>query len=80
MKLDLVKGSFTQTEAVDLLTRLVHVKIRFHEDKIEKSHNEEDIKMRETRIKELQRDFFEAKKSILANHDSCSMQAMIEIH
>ena len=32
---------------------LVHAKIRFLENKIEQSHNEEDIKMRETRIKML---------------------------
>ena len=62
MNIPLLKGNFSQSDALDILTQLVHVKIKFHESKIEKSDNEEDIKMRENRIKKLLQDFYEAKQ------------------
>lgn len=79
MKLQLLKGHFNQEEALDILTQFVHVKIKFHENKIEKSHNEEDIKMREGRIKELQKEFYEAKKLILSGSKNCELDSEIRI-
>lgn len=60
----LVKGSFSKEEALSLITKLVDVKVKFHEDKINQSQNEEDIKMRETRIKQLQMNLYETRKHI----------------
>lgn len=60
-KFQLLKGSFTKEEAVNILTKMVDVKIKYHEDKIHHTSNEEDIKMRETRIKQLQKDLYEAR-------------------
>lgn len=60
----LIKGSFSKEEAINLITRMTDVKIRFHEDKIHHSDNEEDIKMRENRIKQLQKDLYEARTYI----------------
>ncbi len=80
MHLPLINGSFTQAEAIDLLTNFIHVKIKFHENKIDKSHNEEDIKMREKRIKQLQKDFYEAKQEILLGGKKCELNAVIEIN
>lgn len=79
MNLQLVKGNFSQTEALDILNELVHVKIRFHENKINRSHNEEDIKMREKRIKQLQNDLHEARQSIFSKGESCCLEAEIKI-
>jgi Ni2+-binding GTPase involved in maturation of urease and hydrogenase len=56
MNFQLIKGSFSRQEALELLTKLIEVKIKFHENKIMKHHDEEDVKMREKRIKELQQD------------------------
>lgn len=53
MKMQLIKGTFEKNDAIEILNRLVQIKIHYHENKIEKSDNEEDIKMREQRIKEL---------------------------
>ncbi|MCP1385738.1 hypothetical protein GVN20_18695 [Runella sp. CRIBMP] len=78
MNIPLLKGNFTQSEALDILTQLVHVKIKFHESKIEKSDNEEDIKMRENRIKNLLQDFYEAKQLIL-KQKQCDLNAEIHI-
>ena len=77
--LQLIKGSFSQTEALELLTQLVHVKIKFHENKIEKSHHEEDIKMREKRIKHLQQEFYEMKQVILSKGKTCNIESEIKI-
>ena len=79
MNIQLIRGSYTQAEALDILTQLIHVKIRYHESKIEKSHNEEDIKMREKRIKQLQQDFYEAKQLILAGNKTCNVESEIKI-
>lgn len=57
----LLKGSFTKEDAIDILTKMVDVKIKYHEDKIQHLANEEDIKMRENRIKQLQKDLYEAR-------------------
>jgi len=64
MNLQLINGSFSKQEALELITQMVHVKIKFQENKIQHSSNEEDIKMRESRIKHLQKDLYEIKKEI----------------
>lgn len=78
MEIQLLKGNFTQSEALDILTQLIHIKIKFHENKIEKSDNEEDIKMRENRIKKLLQDLYEAKQVIITQKQ-CDLNAEIII-
>lgn len=62
MNIQLINGHFSAPEALDILTQLVHTKVRFHENQISQSDNEEDIKTRENRIKNLQRELFEARQ------------------
>ena len=64
MNIQLIQGQFSAKDALDIITQMMHVKIKYHEEKIQHSSNEEDIKMRETKIKRLQRDLFEAKNYI----------------
>lgn len=61
MNIQLIQGQFSTKDALDIITQMMHVKIKYHEQKIHHSSNEEDIKMRETKIKRLQKDLFEAK-------------------
>jgi hypothetical protein len=56
MNMQLIQGQFTAREAQDLLTAMTEVKIRFHEKRITGESSEEEIKMRENRIKRLQND------------------------
>ncbi|MBB3837462.1 hypothetical protein FHS57_001456 [Runella defluvii] len=79
MNIQLLNGHFSSLEAIDLLAQFVQVKVRFHENKIEKSQNEEDIKMREKRIKQLQQDFFEAKQQLL-KQPTTGLNAEIKIN
>ncbi len=43
---------------------IMHTEIKFQENKINDTSNEEDIKMRENKIKQLQKDLFETRKNI----------------
>ena len=51
----LIDGAFTPADATSILRRMFEVKVKFHEEKISRLSNMEEIKMRENRIKELQR-------------------------
>ena len=74
MNFQLIKGHFNANEALELVTQMVHVKIKFQENKIQHASSEEDIKMREGRIKQLQKDLYEMIKEIEKN------PKIIEIH
>lgn len=79
MNIQLIKGQFSGKDAIDILTQMIHVKIKFHENNIHQSSNEEDIKMRENKIKQLQQDLFEARKYIEAKANNVAIQAEIAI-
>ncbi len=79
MELQLIQGSFSAEDAISLLTRIIGEKIRFHESKIEKSHSEEDIHMRERRIHELQNDLHNLRRYLQQKGGNASVKARIEI-
>ncbi len=79
MKLTLLKGCFEKEESLVILQQLFEVKIKFHENKIQQHGNEEDIKMREQRIKQLQHDLMEARKHIEQQGNFCDLQSEIHI-
>jgi hypothetical protein len=64
MELSLIQGRFRRQDAIDILTRMVHVKISFHESRIQESSNEDDIKFRESKIKQLQRELYDCVQQI----------------
>lgn len=55
MQVKLADGVFYSGDAATIIRGMIEVKIKFHEDKISRLSNMEEIKMREQRIKELQR-------------------------
>jgi hypothetical protein len=79
MNIQLVKGGFNVNEAIDLMSQLVQVKIKFHETRIHASHSEEDIKMRENRIKQLQNDLAAARNYLKTRNDSIIMDCPLLI-
>ena len=80
MNIQLIKGQFSAAEATELMTQLIHVKIKFHESKISKSISEEDAKYRESRIKELQRDLYEFKKYISREGSEIDLYAQLDVN
>lgn len=79
MELQLIDGAFSPTEITDILTQLFHVKIKFHEDKVKNSNNEEDIKMRERKIIRLQKNLHEARDYIKRNPKDLHVESVIKI-
>ncbi len=79
MNIHLIQGSFNSKDAIELIIRLINVKIQFHENKISKTHNEEDIKMRERRIKQLQNDIHNARKYIDSKGDNITLESEIDL-
>jgi hypothetical protein len=77
MKIKLIQGQFNSNEAMDILSKMIDVKIKFHEKKIENSHHEEDIKMRETRIKNLQKELHDVRKYVESNGNKITMESEI---
>ncbi len=64
MNVQLIQGNFSAKDALEIITQMIHIKIKFHESKISNHSNEEDIKIRETKIKRLQKDLYDIKNFI----------------
>ncbi len=79
MKIHLIQGQFTGKDAISIITKMIDVKIKFQEDKIKHSDNEEDVKMRENRIKILQKELYESRKLIEANGEIVSIESEINL-
>jgi hypothetical protein len=79
MKIQLIEGHFSAKDAIEIITQMIHVKIKFHENKIDNSDNEEDSKMREKKIKLLQKNLFEVRKAIESKGESINLNAEIEM-
>jgi len=79
MNVQVIKGSFPDLEARELIRQMIQTKISYHELKISKDgSSEEDIKMRERRIIELQNDLTAVLKSIPAD-STVELTATLEI-
>ncbi len=75
MNIQLIKGKFTPQEAIDIITQMINVKIKFQENKIANSDGEEAIKMREKRIKDLQQDLSNAREYIDNHKENIALQS-----
>lgn len=79
MNIQLIQGEFSSIEAFELITQMIHIKIKYHENKIAKNSNEEDIKYRESKIKRLQKELFELKNNYLKNGENMKLDAIIKV-
>jgi hypothetical protein len=79
MNLQLIEGAFSTADALELITQMVHVKIKYHENKIIRETPEEDIKRREAKIKRLQKELFELRGKILSQKEEIKLNAIINL-
>ncbi len=79
MKINLIKGTFTPKEIEIILTQMLYVKIKFHENKITRESSEEDIKMRESRIIQLQKDLYELNVHFKKITQSVTVDVKVEL-
>lgn len=75
--INLINGTFSREEAINLITELVEVKLRFHENRIDQHTNEEDIKQREKRIKELQNDLARLRLTLQEGKSTININGQI---
>ncbi len=75
MNLELIHGELNTTDALVLISQMVDNKIKYHENKINSQCNEEDIKIRETKIKQLQKDLFDLRKKINSKENNLEVEA-----
>jgi hypothetical protein len=75
MKIQLLKGSFNPKDLEKIVTELIYVKIKFHEEKIQEDDNEETIKMRENRIIKLQNELKEVRNLLTKNLNYINAEA-----
>lgn len=80
MNLQLLNGKFTPEESLHVLSQWVQATIAFHENKIDTSQNEEDIKMREQSIKHIQKEFHEIKHAIIGSGKTWDLNTEIKLH
>ncbi len=79
MNIQLIHGEFGSNDALELITQMVHIKIKYHENKLNVQSNEEDINTREGKIKQLQKELFELTKTIHSKTVSVKVEATIKI-
>ena len=79
MDIQLINGEFNSKEALELITQMVQIKIKYHENKIVKYSSEEDVKYRESKIIKLQKDLFELRESVRSNIDGLRIDSVIKI-
>jgi hypothetical protein len=79
MNIQLLQGEFNSKEAMDLITQMIHIKIKYHEHKIDKSSPEEEIKFRESKIKRLQKELYEFKSKYAQQNAKVNIDAIIKI-
>lgn len=79
MNIHLIQGAFGTDDAMELITQMVHIKIKYHEDRIGQDSSEEDIKYRESKIKQLQKELFHLRAGIGPEVKGLKLDATINI-
>ncbi|MGV9013008.1 MAG: hypothetical protein ACOH13_10485 [Flavobacteriales bacterium] len=79
MDIQLINGAFGAADALDLITRMIHIKIKFHEGRINQNSSEEDIKYRESKIRNLQKELFQLREGIGREKGTITLDATINI-
>lgn len=78
MNIQLIQGNFNAKDALEIITQMIDVKIKYHVSKISHNSNEEDVKVREGKIKRLQKDLFDIRNYMENGGGTINIQS--EIH
>jgi len=79
MNIQLIHGEFSPADAIDLLSQMIQIKIKYHENKINRNSNEEDIKTREAKIKQLQSELSALKTWVSSQQKNIKMEAAVHL-
>lgn len=79
MKIQLIQGKFSANDALELITNMINIKIKYHENQVVNNISEEDIKSRESKIKQLQKELFEIREFIHSSKKNLEVESIIKI-
>ncbi len=79
MNIQLIQGAFSSGDTLELINEMIQIKIKYHENKIEKNSSEEDVKYREGKIKRLQNELSELRNNINDQSKNLQLDAIIKI-
>lgn len=79
MTIQLLEGEFSANDGLELIAKMIEVKIKFHESKISKSQQEEDIKSRENKIKALQNSLYDARIYLNSKNENVKIKSSLTI-
>ena len=79
MNLQLILGEFSAVDALELIARMIHIKIRFHEERIGQDSSEEDIKFRESKIKQLQKELSQLRTAVGPEMKRLKLDAVVKV-
>ena len=79
MTIPLIQGEFSYNDAMDLITQMIHIKIKYHKNKIAGTENEEEVKSLEAKIIQFQKELFEARNKIKAKKGAIKINSIINI-
>ncbi len=80
MDIQLIQGEFTTSDSLSIVTQMIEVKIKFHENAIARNSSEEDISYRESKIRNLQAELYELRKQLSQKDQKLSMHATITVN
>lgn len=79
MRIELINDDFEPKEALEILTKLIHINIKFHLDKVNVSSSKIEINMHENRIKRLQKHLFEISEHIEMLNSQITIKSSVTI-
>jgi autonomous glycyl radical cofactor GrcA len=79
IKVNLANGVFYSGDAASIIRGMIEVKVKFHEDKISRLSNIEEIEMREQRIKELQRMQSKIQEWLKAHGEQANLELTLSV-
>jgi hypothetical protein len=79
MEIQILQGEFSTKDAIELITQMIQIKIKYHEGKILENSSEEDIKYRESKIRSLQNELYKVKNMISEQGIKIKLDGVINI-
>jgi len=79
MEIQIISGEFSSNDAIDLLSQMIRIKIKYHENSITRDSSEEDIKYRELKVRHLQNLLSEVKNTIHKKGETVRLDGIITV-
>lgn len=79
MDIPLIHEQFSSSEALDMVTRFVHLNIRFYEDKLAREADPARIEAHRQRIRDLQKYLYQTGQTLAQRAEPVTLQVALNI-